>query len=105
MIPVVLPTYARADVAFDRGEGAWLYDTKGQKYLDFASGVAVTSLGHAHPHLVEALTEQAKGTVYGNPLDDNTYMGPVISSVQLERVQGFIERTPDHATDIADVLT
>ncbi len=60
MIPVVLPTYARADVAFDRGEGAWLYDTKGRKYLDFASGVAVTSLGHAHPHLVEALTEQAK---------------------------------------------
>jgi acetylornithine/N-succinyldiaminopimelate aminotransferase len=60
VIPVVLPTYARADVAFDRGEGAWLYDTKGRKYLDFASGVAVTSLGHAHPHLVEALTEQAK---------------------------------------------
>ena len=60
MITPVLPTYARADVAFDRGEGAWLYSTDGRKFLDFASGVAVTSLGHAHPHLVEALTEQAK---------------------------------------------
>ena len=45
-----------------------------------------------HDSFVEALTEQAKGTVYGNPLDDNTYMGPVISSVQLERVKGFIEQ-------------
>ena len=45
---------------------------------------------------VDALTEQAKGTVYGNPLDDNTYMGPVISQVQRERVQGFIERAPSH---------
>lgn len=60
MIPAVLPTYARADIAFDRGEGAWLFATDGRKYLDFASGVAVTALGHAHPHLVAALTDQAK---------------------------------------------
>jgi acetylornithine/N-succinyldiaminopimelate aminotransferase len=60
VIPAVLPTYARADLAFDRGEGAWLYSTDGRKFLDFASGVAVTALGHAHPHLVEALTSQAK---------------------------------------------
>ena len=46
---------------------------------------------------VDALAEQAKGTVYGNPLDDNTYMGPVISQVQRERVEGFIERAPSHA--------
>jgi betaine-aldehyde dehydrogenase len=50
-----------------------------------------------HDAFVEALTEQAKGTVYGDPLDDNTYMGPVISQVQRERVSGFIERAPDHA--------
>jgi betaine-aldehyde dehydrogenase len=50
-----------------------------------------------HDAFVEALTEQAKGTVYGDPLDDNTYMGPVISQVQRERVSGFIERTPGHA--------
>jgi acetylornithine/N-succinyldiaminopimelate aminotransferase len=60
VIPAILPTYARADVAFDRGEGAWLYSTDGRKFLDFASGVAVTALGHAHPHLVEALTSQAR---------------------------------------------
>ncbi len=47
--------------------------------------------------LVDALAEQAQGTVYGSPLDENTYMGPVISEVQRERVQGFLERTPSHA--------
>jgi betaine-aldehyde dehydrogenase len=51
-----------------------------------------------HDAFVEALTAQAKGTVYGDPLDDNTYMGPVISQVQRERVGGFIERAPSHAT-------
>jgi acetylornithine/N-succinyldiaminopimelate aminotransferase len=59
MIPAVMPTYARADIAFERGEGAYLYASDGSRYLDFASGVAVTALGHAHPHLVAALTEQA----------------------------------------------
>ena len=48
-------TYARADLAFDRGEGAWLETTDGDRYLDFGSGVAVTVLGHAHPHLVATL--------------------------------------------------
>ncbi len=57
MIPAVMPTYARADVAFERGQGAYLYATDGTRYLDFASGIAVTALGHAHPHLVKALTE------------------------------------------------
>ena len=59
MIPAVLPTYARADVAFTRGEGAYLFDEKGGRYLDFGSGVAVTLLGHGHPHLVSALQRQA----------------------------------------------
>jgi acetylornithine/N-succinyldiaminopimelate aminotransferase len=56
----LLPTYARADLAFERGEGCWLIATDGERYLDFACGVAVNSLGHAHPHLVAALTEQAQ---------------------------------------------
>jgi acetylornithine/N-succinyldiaminopimelate aminotransferase len=56
----MLPTYARVDLAFERGEGAWLIATNGDRYLDFTSGVAVNALGHGHPHLVEALTEQAK---------------------------------------------
>jgi acetylornithine/N-succinyldiaminopimelate aminotransferase len=55
-----MPTYARADLAFERGEGAWLIATNGQRYLDFSAGVAVNALGHAHPKLVAALTEQAK---------------------------------------------
>jgi acetylornithine/N-succinyldiaminopimelate aminotransferase len=55
----LLPTYARADLAFERGEGAWLTATTGERYLDFGSGVAVNVLGHAHPVLVEALTDQA----------------------------------------------
>ena len=55
----LLPTYARVDLAFERGEGAWLVTPDGERYLDFAAGVAVNSLGHAHPHRVKALTEQA----------------------------------------------
>jgi acetylornithine/N-succinyldiaminopimelate aminotransferase len=55
----LLPVFARIDLAFDRGEGAWLVATNGDRYLDFTSGVAVNALGHAHPHLVEALQEQA----------------------------------------------
>jgi acetylornithine/N-succinyldiaminopimelate aminotransferase len=56
----LLPTYARVDLAFERGEGAWLVATNGDRYLDFTSGVAVNALGHAHPHLIAALAEQAK---------------------------------------------
>ena len=56
----LLPTYARADLAFERGEGAWLTATDGARYLDFAAGVAVNVLGHAHPKLVAALKEQAE---------------------------------------------
>ncbi len=56
----LLPTYARVNLAFERGEGAWLVATDGERYLDFTSGVAVNALGHAHPHLVAALTEQAQ---------------------------------------------
>ena len=55
----IMPTYARANVVFERGEGAWLISTEGERYLDFASGVAVNALGHAHPRLIAALTEQA----------------------------------------------
>ena len=55
----LLPTYARADVAFERGEGPWLMTRDGERYLDFGGGIAVNVLGHAHPHLVAALTEQA----------------------------------------------
>ena len=52
-------TFARAPLAFERGEGSWLVTKTGERYLDFAAGIAVNSLGHCHPHLVAALTEQA----------------------------------------------
>jgi acetylornithine/N-succinyldiaminopimelate aminotransferase len=55
----LLPVFARADLAFERGEGVWLFATNGERYLDFTSGVAVNALGHAHPRLVAALQEQA----------------------------------------------
>ena len=55
----LLPVFARVDLAFERGEGAWLIATNGERYLDFTSGVAVNALGHAHPALVAALQEQA----------------------------------------------
>ena len=59
MIPALLPAYARADVAFIRGEDAYLYDEKDRRYLDFGSGIAVSLLGHCHPYLVSALQDQA----------------------------------------------
>lgn len=55
----ILPTYARADVTFERGEGAWLIASDGRRYLDFGAGIAVNALGHAHPGLVAALNAQA----------------------------------------------
>jgi acetylornithine/N-succinyldiaminopimelate aminotransferase len=54
----IVPVYAKADIAFDRGEGCWLISTTGERYLDFGAGIAVASLGYSHPHLVEALTRQ-----------------------------------------------
>jgi acetylornithine/N-succinyldiaminopimelate aminotransferase len=60
MIPAVLPTYARSELAFERGEGAYLFTAEGERYLDFAAGIAVNALGHSHPHLVETLIEQGK---------------------------------------------
>src|SRR5580704_16725952 len=56
----LMATYARVDLAFERGEGVWLTATDGERYLDLTSGVAVNALGHAHPHLVAAITEQAR---------------------------------------------
>ncbi len=60
MTAAVMATYDRFTIAFERGDGPWLIATDGRRYLDFGAGVAVTSLGHCHPHLVEALTDQAQ---------------------------------------------
>ncbi len=60
MISTVLPTYARADLEFVKGEGAWLTEADGSHFLDLASGIAVNSLGHAHPDLVKVIKSQAE---------------------------------------------
>jgi acetylornithine/N-succinyldiaminopimelate aminotransferase len=59
VIPALMPTYNRADLAFERGEGARLWTEEGRRFLDFGSGIATTCIGHAHPHLVRAIAEQA----------------------------------------------
>lgn len=64
MIPALLPNFTRADIAFDHGEGAWLFDTAGRRYLDFAAGIATSALGHAHPHLVNAIATQAAKVIH-----------------------------------------
>ena len=58
MSSAIVPTYARAEVTFDKGEGCWLTTVDGERYLDFGAGIAVASLGHSHPHLVDALATQ-----------------------------------------------
>jgi len=59
VVPTVMPTYGRIDIAFEKGEGPYLYTADGRRYLDFASGIATNSLGHCHPHLVKTVQEQA----------------------------------------------
>lgn len=64
----LMNTYARMSVAFERGEGAWLYDTQGNKFLDALSGIAVCGLGHAHPAVTRAITEQAAKLIHTSNL-------------------------------------
>ncbi len=59
-----MPTYNRADLAFERGEGAWLWDTSGRRYLDFGAGIATSSLGHGHQGLTRAIAEQAARVIH-----------------------------------------
>ena len=60
MIPAIMPSYGQPELAFERGEGLNLYTTDGRRFLDFGGGIAVTLLGHSHPHLVQALVGQAE---------------------------------------------
>ena len=59
MISAIMPTYSPADIAFEYGKGIYLFSSEGKKYIDFGSGIAVSSLGHTHPHLVKAIQNQA----------------------------------------------
>ncbi|MXV45269.1 acetylornithine/succinylornithine family transaminase [Saccharibacter sp. 17.LH.SD] len=64
MISTVMPNYKRFNIAFEHGEGLWLTGTDGRRFLDFGAGIAVSSLGHAHPHLVKAIAEQAQRVMH-----------------------------------------
>jgi len=63
-ITPVMPIFNRSAISFERGQGSWLYSSDGKRYLDFGSGIATCSLGHAHPHLVGAIAEQASKVMH-----------------------------------------
>jgi acetylornithine/N-succinyldiaminopimelate aminotransferase len=85
MISPLMPTYNRADLAFERGEGAWLFTADGRRFLDFGAGIATSSLGHNHPGLVAAIQEQAARVMHVS----NLYRVP-----QAERLAArFVEAT------------
>ena len=69
----LMNNYARLSVAFERGEGSWLYDQQGNKFLDALSGIAVCGLGHAHPKVTQAITEQASRLIHTS----NLYIVPL----------------------------
>ena len=118
-------TYARLPVAFDRGEGAWLYDVDGKAWLDALSGIAVCGLGHAHPAVTAAIREQAgrllhTSNLYGNPLQarladelarvsgmDRVFFGnsgaeAVEAAIKLARMWGHRHDNPHPAIIVAE---
>src|SRR3546814_12887848 len=81
-ITPLMPVYPRCDVRPVRGGGCYLIGERGQRYLDFASGIAVNLLGHVHPHLVKALQKQAAtlmnvSNLYGRPQGENMAPRPL----------------------------
>lgn len=89
---VLLPTYNRYPVAFERGKGVFLYDFEGRKYLDFVAGLGVNALGHAHPRIVKTIREQAARVIHLSNLYYNEYQGQLaerlcqLSGSNLDRV-------------------
>ena len=83
----LLNTYARYPVAFVRGKGVYLYDTTGKRYLDFLSGLAVNSLGHAHPRIVRVIREQSAKVIHLSNLYYNEYQG--LLAEQLSQKSGL----------------
>jgi acetylornithine/N-succinyldiaminopimelate aminotransferase len=83
VIPALMPTYNRADLAFERGEGARLWASDGRRYLDFGAGIATSSLGHGHPHLVKAIAEQAARVMHVS----NLYRVPQAETLAARHVE------------------
>ena len=68
MTSAISNTYARLPVAFTHGKGVWLWDTNGRRYLDAMAGIGVSCLGHGHPKLVEAISQQAARLIHTSNL-------------------------------------
>lgn len=79
----LLNTYGRLPVTFDHGQGSWLWDTEGNKYLDALAGIAVNSVGHAHPRLVRAIADQASKLIHCS----NYFQMPLQEAVAEKLVQ------------------
>ena len=71
----VVPSYSRFDLVLERGEGSYVWDVDGKRYLDLAAGIAVCSLGHAHPEMTKALTEQSQKLIHVSNLYYNQFQG------------------------------
>jgi acetylornithine/N-succinyldiaminopimelate aminotransferase len=77
----VIPSYSRFDLALERGEGSYVWDVDGKRYLDLASGIAVCSLGHAHPEITKALTEQSRKLIHVSNLYYNEPQGQLAKRI------------------------
>lgn len=74
---MLLPVYSRPALTIERGEGCYVWDTEGRRYLDFMSGVGVNALGHAHPRILKAVTEQAARCLHTSNLYHHAYQEPL----------------------------
>ena len=83
MISALMPNYNRADLAFERGEGAWLFTADGRRFLDFGAGIATSSLGHGHPGLTAAIAEQAARVIHVS----NLYRIPQVETLAARLVE------------------
>lgn len=88
----LMPTYAQPPVTFVRGEGSWLYDEGGKRYLDLLSGLAVTSLGHAHPEIAAAFEPGDHGTTYGGQPLASAAAAAVLEVMEREDAPARAER-------------
>src|SRR6202045_2796847 len=77
----VVPSYARFDLVLERGEGSYVWDIDGRRYLDLAGGIAVCSLGHAHPEIAKALTEQSQRLIHVSNLYYNDLQGQMAKRI------------------------
>ena len=96
----LMPTYAAPTVQFVRGEGSWLYDVHGDRYLDLLSGLAVTSLGHSHPEVAAAIAAQASTLLHVSNLYGNEHQGPLAASID-ERMRRYRRPTASSSACLA----